>query len=315
MQLLRFQFVIHGETRRRLTTIQKSLQLNEAAPTDGRGKHTSKFRKLSEQSEREVCTHIASFKGRTSHYSKKKTNKLYLPEELNVIKMYNLYKEKYSRRPVSFESYRTIFTTQFNIAFGFPRCDSSCDEFNATLKVLGSKLSETLTVQETDKINSEIRSKTKCIKKGETFYVRKRTSRYHSMKNVDAEAVCMDFQKNLPLPKITTNDVYYKRQLSFYSFNIHRLSDADSVFNTYTEEMAKKGANEVIFPIRGHSYTRTELPEDWVETFRSAQQKPFKVEEVDQSMVGNWSEFLEPVPKDSIFVKTNKRIRSEKGVS
>lgn len=56
----------------------------------------------------------------------------------------------------------------------------------------------------------------------------------------------MDFQKNLPFPNIATNDVYYKRQLSFYSFNIHQLSDRDSLFYTYTEEVAHKGANEVI---------------------------------------------------------------------
>ncbi|KAG5899095.1 hypothetical protein JTB14_021598 [Gonioctena quinquepunctata] len=235
-----------------------------------------------------ICSFNIQFRtGRTSHYSKKKTNKLYLPEELNVTKMYNLYKEKYSRKPVSYETYRTIFTTKFNIAIGFPRCDtcSSCDEFNATLKVLGSKLSETLDVEEKDDIDSEIRRKT----------IENEVHKKNSMNNVDAEAVCIGFQKNLPLPNITTTDVYYKRQLSFYSFNIHRLSDADSVFYTYTE-VAKKGANE-FFPIRGHSYmecdkymglisckTRTELPEDWVEIFRSARQKssPFKVEEVDQ---------------------------------
>ncbi|KAG5875566.1 hypothetical protein JTB14_016936 [Gonioctena quinquepunctata] len=159
---------------------------------------------------------------------------------------------------------------------------------------------------------------------------------------------------------------------TFYSFNIHRLSDADSVFYTYIEEVPKKGANEVcsflhdyvmhflpqevkyftifcdscggqnknftlirylnylvhvftrfetvkvIFPIRGHSYmecdknmclitckTITELPEDWVKTFRSSRQNssPFKVEEEDQSMVRNWSEFLESLyPKKWPFL-------------
>lgn len=56
----------------------------------------------------------------------------------------------------------------------------------------------------------------------------------------------MDFQRNLPLPNISTNDVYYKRQLSFYTFNIHQLSDCRSVFYAYTEVIGSKGANEVI---------------------------------------------------------------------
>lgn len=55
----------------------------------------------------------------------------------------------------------------------------------------------------------------------------------------------MDFQKNLPTPNITTNDVYYKRQLNFVSFNIHVLSDQTSVFYTYDESVAKKGADDV----------------------------------------------------------------------
>ena len=54
----------------------------------------------------------------------------------------------------------------------------------------------------------------------------------------------MDFQKNLPCPNITTNDVYYRRQLNFVSFNIHILSNNQAVFYTYDESVAKKGANE-----------------------------------------------------------------------
>ncbi|XP_031330335.1 uncharacterized protein LOC116161205 [Photinus pyralis] len=174
----------------------------------------------------------------------------------------------------------------------------------------------------------------------------------------------MDYQRNLPTPNISTNDVYYKRQLSFYSFNIHRLSDADSVFYTYPQEIAKKGSNEVCsfvqdyvthhlpqnikhlnifcdscggqnknfttfryfhylvhrsnrfesirvtFPVRGHSYmecdknmglintkTRVELPKDWVQVFKTARVKPspFKIEEVENHDVRDWSAFLNPL--------------------
>lgn len=53
----------------------------------------------------------------------------------------------------------------------------------------------------------------------------------------------IDFQENLPTPNITTNGVYYRRQLNFISFNIHILSH--SVFYTYDETVAKKGADVV----------------------------------------------------------------------
>lgn len=55
------------------------------------------------------------------------------------------------------------------------------------------------------------------------------------------------YAKNLPLPNITTNDiVYYKRQFTFLSFNIHILSNNRSLFYTYPQTIAKKGADEVM---------------------------------------------------------------------
>lgn len=47
--------------------------------------------------------------------------KNYLPEELNIKKMYDLYSEKYKGFPVSYETYRTKFTTEHNISFRYPR--------------------------------------------------------------------------------------------------------------------------------------------------------------------------------------------------
>jgi len=58
-------------------------------------------------------------------------------------------------------------------------------------------------------------------------------------------AIAMDYSKNLPAPNITTNDVYYKRQLSFYSFNIHVVGTQASYFYTYHETVGKKGADDV----------------------------------------------------------------------
>ena len=49
----------------------------------------------------------------------------------------------------------------------------------------------------------------------------------------------------LPVPNLTTSDVYYRRQLSFYNFNIHTLSNGDSNFYTYSEVHGKKGSDDV----------------------------------------------------------------------
>lgn len=64
----------HGIGRKRLENIQKSLKASGSAPTDKRGKNKKKHA-LSQERLNEVLEHIRSFKGRESHYSKKKQRK------------------------------------------------------------------------------------------------------------------------------------------------------------------------------------------------------------------------------------------------
>lgn len=83
------------------------------------------------------------------------------------------------------------------------------------------------------------------LRKADAFYSRKRNERKLANKSKSVEAIYMDYQKNLNCPNITTNDVYYRRQLSFYLFNIHTLSTQESVFYTYDQTIAKKGSDDV----------------------------------------------------------------------
>lgn len=198
--------------------------------------------------------HIRSFKGRVSHYSLKKSRKLYLPETLNIKKMYLLFCEKYPEQKISYESYRVIFTTKFNIGFGYPRSDtcSYCDEVKAKKSSLETQLKNVCVDNQEKKSDIEkelrtIETEHKLHKlKAETFYIRKRNAKKNARKQVTFEAITMDYSKNLPTPNITTNDVYYKRQLTFVSFNIHILSSGQSIFYTYPQIVAKKGADDVV---------------------------------------------------------------------
>ena len=81
--------------------------------------------------------------------------------------------------------------------------------------------------------------------RADTFYQRKRLARKEAQKSAHSEAIAMDFGRNLPLPNLSTNDVYYRRQLSFHAFNIHILSSGQSVFYTYDQTVARKGADDV----------------------------------------------------------------------
>lgn len=166
------------------------------------------------------------------------SKKLYLSEELNVSKMFDMFKQKYPGDQISYETYRISFNTKFNISFGYPRTDT-CDKYTAKVKKLGSvnRWGRTTAVEDrkwtTQKASTGIlwleKTGSHVISKNQ----RKRSNRY------------MDYQKNISLLNVSTNDVYYRRQLSMYSFNVHTLSLSRSVFFTYPEYVGKKGLDEV----------------------------------------------------------------------
>lgn len=138
--------------------------------------------------------------------------------------MHTLFKEKHPNVKCSYDSYRDIFNTKFNISFGYPRKDTctTCDKMKVKIEAVDTELNNAPP-------NSEIsanlyRRKDELTtnlelhqRKGEVFYERRRASRIQAQGSEDVEAVCFDFQKNLPLPNVTTQDVYFSRQLSFFT--------------------------------------------------------------------------------------------------
>lgn len=358
---------MNGISRGKIDYILKQLKTTGKVPKYKKGKHDNRPHKLSDIVVEAIRNHIKSFKGRESHYSKKDSTKTYLPSELNVAKMFKMFQEE-NDHVCSLESYRTIFNNEFNISFGYPRTDtcSTCDSYIAKKKYLEKQLGEEHDKEEKNVLSSEIRQMDidhqVHLSKAKTFYDRKKAAKMSSRKSMHMEAICMDFAKNYPCPNIATNDVYYRRQLSLYAFNIHILSDSRSIFYVYPQTVANKGSDEVAsflhhfvynhlekdithleifsdscggqnknktllrlmhhlvhvenrfdyikmtFPIRGHSYMEcdkntalvkhsspAETPQDWIHIFEVARCKPspFVIEEVEQKMVKDWSNFLD----------------------
>ena len=144
--------LLHGLSANNSVLRQISqLQETGVAKKDLRGKHTNRPHKISEELHQKVCDHIRSFPAQESHYSRNKNpTKRYLPEGLNVGRMYDLFLEKnqpeyhaYLRevegseiaavKPLIVErTYRNIFDTAFNLGFGQPRSDTcvECDSLN-----------------------------------------------------------------------------------------------------------------------------------------------------------------------------------------
>lgn len=241
---------IHGVTSRRIQTIRESLSSMGVVKPDCRGKHSNRPNKLSNDTKLCVHSFLKSLKGRKSHYSLKKSDKIYLPEDINISKLHTMYTELNPNNKVSYDSFRDIFNNDYNFSFGYPRKDtcSTCDSNKSNKAAIEQSLAtatddEKITLEEN--LNKLVIEEKLHLKKSEKFYDLKSKYKKKARKTLDMEAITMDFQKNLPTPNITTNDVYYKRQLNFVSFNIHVLSDQTSVFYTYDESVAKKGADDV----------------------------------------------------------------------
>lgn len=242
---------LHGISKKKVEVIQRYVKAG-VHPVDGRGKHTNRPHALSKEVKDAVIEHIGSFKGEKAHYCLKDSKKTYLPSELNFSKMHKMFKDKYPLYKVSYEKYRTVCNNNFNISFGYPRQDtcSSCDQYAAEVRSIEEGLK---VFSEESEEKAEALKKLKTLSnenklhlmKANMFYIRKRESRLSSQKSNDRESIAMDYQKNLPTPNITTNDVYYKRQLTVCMFNIHVLSTNESFFYAYDETVANKGADEV----------------------------------------------------------------------
>lgn len=54
------------------------------------------------------------------------------------------------------------------------------------------------------------------------------------------EAICYDYQQNMPLPITTSTDVFYKRQLWVHNFEIASAKDPRTHCFMYPESVAKK---------------------------------------------------------------------------
>ncbi|CAH1113763.1 unnamed protein product [Psylliodes chrysocephalus] len=276
---------IHGISKKKVEILVSSLKETGYTPQDKRGKHTNHLNKLSLETLSLVRQHINSFKGRGSHYSLKDSTKIYLSEELNVKK--NAYNK------ISYESYRQVFCRDFNISFGYPRTDtySACNEFTVKIKNLESeKLENTENLQISMEIKRLTTENTLHKKKAEMFYSRKKMAKKNSRKNSNTEAICMDFAKNLQVPNIPTNDIYYKRQLSVYAFNVHVLSTSGSYFYVYSECEGKKGSDDVCSLLHNFIYSHLDPEVKHLKIFCdscSGQQKNFTFFRVLHNLVNN----------------------------
>lgn len=210
---------------------------------DKRGHHVPS-NKTSEENISIVKQHIHSFPQYQSHYSRNDSpHCMYLSPELSITKMYNLYKEEHGGNAVSEWVYRKIFNECFDLIFGTPRTDTckTCDSYKVHIEAVD--VSERMQVQGEWDLHKT---------KAERGYQALREDTALSQSDSNYDLLTFDLEQALATPILTTNVVFYKRQLWTYNLGIHNGRSGSACMHTWHEGIASRGSNEVASCLMKH---------------------------------------------------------------
>lgn len=121
-----------------------------------------------------------------SHYCRGKSNRKYLPSELNVKKLWRVYSSETGQLAVKLSFFCKIFNTQYNVDFGTPRTDVCSTCLSLREKIKQEKYAGKRTELITEKRVHRLQYK----------------AFYSKLKDTDNNTLILSFdcQKNLALP-------------------------------------------------------------------------------------------------------------------
>lgn len=196
-------------------------------------KTTSRLRNITIQS---VVDHINKFDRVESHYCRKESEREYLSPNLNLVKMYSLYKEycvQNNITQIAKESmYRYIFNTKFNLHFFKPKKDlcGLCEKYkNASGEQKATMVSE----MENHKRNKELSRNTKEICKKKT------------REEENFCAAVFDLEQVLQTPKCEVSEQYYRSKLSTYNLTFYSLGNNQGYCYMWYEALGGRGSTEI----------------------------------------------------------------------
>lgn len=191
----------------------------------------------------EICLSIKqfidSFDIKEVHYSNNTTKK-YLPANLNVRIMYDMYINKFPnmKDKVKYTFFLKYFKENYALSFGRPQIDvcSFCEEYKQ--KIRSPHLNDTAKRVATAEYMVHKRRASK-------YYNKIKEIKAQSLKDDHVAGIVIDYMQNLPLPHIPVQEVFYYRQLWVFVFCIHNLKTNKARFYSYHEGEALKGPNEI----------------------------------------------------------------------
>lgn len=231
------------------------IKLRSDSITDKRGKAQGGKNKIDERREQEIIKQIDDIPKYRSHYRRNQcSDAQFLPPEMTLSLMYRKYKEE-TENAVSFQTYRRIFLTKFNLRFKQLKKDTcnTCDGYQ-------SKLQNALSTEEQDKLKEE---RNEHFKNWQEARNQMKDDMQKAKQKDEIECLTFDLEKTLPLPRLATGILFYKRQIWLYNLGVHSGSTSKGYFYVWTENEAGRGAQEIGSCLLKH--IKENLPPDTTE--------------------------------------------------
>ncbi|CAG9790210.1 unnamed protein product [Diatraea saccharalis] len=237
-------FINEGEGRRQVCQqfILKTLDISQTYllytvnhATEGLSTHESRTRtapdKYDENTKLDAKKYIETLPALPSHYSRKKSNKLYLPEQFkNLSNLYRLYvkhSERLSIKCLSEKMFSIMFR-EYNFAFHVPKkdkCSICTKNENNPDSTTNEQLQEHL------------------MEKEATY---KRLHIHRNLKSDQALVVAsFDLQKVLATPHGESMMLYYSRKYAVYNFTVYECKTQNGYCYTWGEGDGKRGSCEI----------------------------------------------------------------------
>lgn len=200
---------------------------------DKRGKHSPGV-KLPEKSRLYIIDHINSFERVPSHYTRKDSSKDYLPGDLNLTKMYEMYVEKCKNENISPEKlwfYRQIFNTNFNIGFYIPRKDF-CDQC-----YIYKNFSDQEKLSHAEEHEKHLERKENAREFKNIFKNRAINNEIHFCE--------FDFEAVRYCPQVRAKAIFYKSRFAVFNFTIYNVASRKAENCVWHEGLAGRGSSEV----------------------------------------------------------------------
>ena len=189
-----------------------------------------------------VRDHISSFPKVEGHYIRKDSNRQFLGPELNISRMYDLYKEtciQDSYEPVSKAVYRRTFNEEFNYSFHVPKKDQCniCTRYNQSISE-GSVTDEMRTEYEKHQ-NRKVRARQE-----------KDNDKDTAKTSTNTFVATFDLQSVLYTPCTLVSLMYYMRKLCCYNLSVYNVSSQAGTCYVWSETDGGRGSCEVATCLR-----------------------------------------------------------------